>query len=95
MRKNGSIFCFTFRYIDDVLSLTNSKFDGYIDLIYPIKLGIKDTKETEKSVSYRHLHLEIESKDGLPTKLYVKKGDFDFRIVYFPFMPSKFPALYV
>jgi len=36
-------FNFTFRYIDDVLSLNNSRFGDFFDLIYPIELEIKDT----------------------------------------------------
>ena len=33
-------------YIDDVLSLNNSKFDDFVDRIYPIELEIKDTIDT-------------------------------------------------
>ena len=36
-------FNFTFRYIDDVLSINNSRFGDFFDLIYPIELEIKDT----------------------------------------------------
>jgi hypothetical protein len=36
-------FNFTFHYIDDVLSLNNSKIGDFFDLIYPIELEIKDT----------------------------------------------------
>jgi hypothetical protein len=36
-------FNFTFRYIDDVLSLNNSRFGDFFDLIYHIELEIKDT----------------------------------------------------
>ena len=32
----------TFRYIDDVLSLNNSRFGDFVDHIYPIELEIKD-----------------------------------------------------
>ena len=35
-------FNFTFRYIDDVLSLNNCKFGDFVDRIYPIELEIKD-----------------------------------------------------
>ena len=31
-------FNFTFRYIDDVLSLNNSRFGDFVDRIYPIEL---------------------------------------------------------
>ena len=40
---------FTFRYIDDVLSLNNTKFGNYVERIYPIELEIKDTTDTVKS----------------------------------------------
>ena len=36
-------FNFTFRYIDDILSLNNSRFGDFFDLIYPIELEIKGT----------------------------------------------------
>ena len=36
----------TFRYIDDVLSLNNSKFGDYVERIYPIELEIKETTDT-------------------------------------------------
>jgi hypothetical protein len=35
-------FNFTFRYIDDVISLNNSRFGDFVDRIYPIELEIKD-----------------------------------------------------
>ena len=34
-RQLAKSFSFTFRYIDDVLSLNNSKFSDYIKDIYP------------------------------------------------------------
>jgi hypothetical protein len=37
-----------FRYIDDVLSLYNSKFGGFLDHIYPVEFEIKDTTDTTK-----------------------------------------------
>ena len=60
-KKLAQSFGFTFRYIDDVLSPNNSKFGGYVNLIYPTELEIKDTTETERSASYLDLHLEIDS----------------------------------
>jgi len=46
-RKEASpiFFNFTFRYIDDVLSLNNASFGDFVDRIYPIELEIKDTTE--------------------------------------------------
>ena len=57
-------FNFTFRYIDDVISLNNSRFCDLVDCIYPIELEIKDTTDTDRSASYLDLHLEIDSEGG-------------------------------
>ena len=79
-------------YIDDVLSLNNSKFGDYVEHIYPIELEIKDTTDTVKSASYLDLHLEIDNEGRLKTKLYDKRDDFSFPIVNFPFLSSNIPA---
>ena len=42
-KKLARSFNFTFRYIDDVLSLNNSRFGDFVDRIFPIQLEIKDT----------------------------------------------------
>ena len=51
-KKLARSFNFTFRYIDDVLSLNNSRFGDFVDRIYPIELEIKDTTDTDRSASY-------------------------------------------
>jgi hypothetical protein len=53
---------FTFRYIDDVLTLNNSKFGDFIDRIYPNELEIKDTIDRDRSASYLDLYLKIDSE---------------------------------
>jgi hypothetical protein len=63
---------FTFRYIDDVLSLNNSRFGDFVDRRYPIELEIKVTTDTDMSASYLDLHLEIDSERRLRTKPYDK-----------------------
>ena len=85
-------FNFSFRYIDDVLSLNNSKFGDFLGRIYPNELEIKDTTNTPKSASYLDLHLEIDNEGNLKSKLYDKRDDFNFPIVNFPFMCSNIPA---
>ena len=49
-----------FRYKDDVLSLNNC-----VDRIYSIEPEIKDTTDTDRSISYLDLHLEIDSEGRL------------------------------
>jgi hypothetical protein len=51
-KKLARSFKFTFSYIDDVLSLNNSRFGDFVDRIYPIKLEIKDTTDTDRSVGF-------------------------------------------
>ena len=60
-KKLARSFNFTFRYIDDVLSLNNSRFGDLVDLINPIEIEIKDTTNTDRSDSYLDLNLEIGS----------------------------------
>ena len=48
-KKLDQSFNFTFRYIDDVFSLNNSRFGDFVDRIYPIELEIKDTTNTDRS----------------------------------------------
>jgi hypothetical protein len=43
-----------FRYIDDVLSINNSRFGDFVDHINPIELEIKETTDTGRSASYRN-----------------------------------------
>ena len=45
IKKQKTSSNLTFRYVDDVLSLNNPKFNDYVDVIYPKELEIKDTKE--------------------------------------------------
>ena len=60
--------------------------------ISPKELEIKDTTDTVKSSSYLDLHLEIDGKGKLLTKLYDKRDDFSYRIVNFPFTYGNIPS---
>ena len=91
-KKLARSFNFTFRYIDDVLSLINSNFDNFVDHIYTIELERKDNTYTYRSASYIDLHLEIDSEGRLRTNLYDKRDDFYFPIVNFSFICSKIPV---
>ena len=88
--KLARSFNFTFRYIDDVLSLNNSRFGDFVDRIYPIEFEIKNITDTDRSASYIDLYLEIDSRGRLRRKLYDKRDDFNVPIVNFPFICSNF-----
>jgi hypothetical protein len=45
-------FNFTYRYIDDVLSINNPRFAEFLPLIYPPELEIKETTDTASSASF-------------------------------------------
>jgi hypothetical protein len=55
-------------------------------------LEIKDTTDTPRSASYLDLHLEIDNRGRLSTKLYDKRDDFTFPIMNFPFLCGNIPA---
>ena len=93
-KKLAQSFGFTFRYIDNILSLNNSEFDVYVDRIYPNEIEIKDTTEKESSVSYVDLCLEINSKGGLRTEVFDKRDEFYFPTINFPFMSNNIPVAY-
>ena len=58
-KKQKKSFNLNLRYIDDILSLNNPKFNDYIDVIYLNELEIKDTKDAQKWANYLDLHLEL------------------------------------
>jgi len=96
LKKNGKklsqSFNVPFRYIDDVLSINNSRVGDFVDRIHPIELEIMDTTDTDKSASYLDLNLEIDSGGRLRTTLYDNRDDFNFAIMYFPFIWSNISA---
>jgi hypothetical protein len=52
-------------HIEDVLSLNSYMLGDFVDRIYPIELEIRDTTDTDRSVSYLDLHLEIDREGRL------------------------------
>ena len=75
---------FTYRYIDDVLSVNNSRFAELLPLIYPPELEVKETTDTASSASFLELYLEFDDNGQLSTKRYNKPDDFNFKIINFP-----------
>jgi hypothetical protein len=69
-------FNFTYRYIDDVLSINNSRFAEFFPLIYPPELEVKETTDTASSASFLDLYLEFDDSGQISTKIYDKRDDF-------------------
>ena len=91
-KQLASQFNFTYRYIDDVLSINNPEFQNYLGQMYPAELEIKDTTESNTSASYLDLLLSIGTDGQLHTSLYDKRDDFNFHITNFPFLSSNIPS---
>ena len=88
----ASRFNFTYRYIDDILSINNPDFENYLGQMYPVELEIKDTTESNTSASYLDLLLSIGRDGQLHTSIYDKRDDFNFHITNFPFLSSNIPT---
>ena len=91
-KKIASQFNFTYRYIDDVLSINNQDFENYLSQMLPAELDIKDKTESNTSASYFDLLLSIESDGQLGISLDDKLDDFNFHITNFPFLSSNIPS---
>jgi hypothetical protein len=63
-------FNFTYRYIDDVLSINNSRFAEFLPLIYPPELEVKETTDTTSSASFLDLYLEFDDSGQLSGGLF-------------------------
>jgi hypothetical protein len=52
-------FNFTYRYIDDVLSINNSRFAEFLPLIYLPELEVKETTDTASSANKANLFIAL------------------------------------
>ena len=88
-KRLASQFNYTYRYIDDVLSINNPDFEHFLGQMYPPEPEIKDTTESNTSGSCLDLLMSIDRNGQLHTSLYDKRDDFNFHITNFPFLISK------
>ena len=84
-------FNYTVRYIDDLLTFNNAKFETEITNIYPSELTLKRTTESATLLSYLDMTVYI-NHDRFSTTLYDKRDSFSFDIVNFPHMSSNIPS---
>ena len=91
-KRLASQFNFTYRYIDDVLSINNPDFVNYLGQMYLPELEIKGTTESNTHASYLDLLLSIGRDGQLRSSLNDKRDDFNFHIKNFPFLSSSIPS---
>ena len=83
-------FSSTSRYLDDLLNIDNTYFDGLISQIYPPELQLNKANYSDTEAAFLDLHLSI--VDGFVScKIYDKRDDFDFEIANFPFLDGAVP----
>jgi hypothetical protein len=85
-KKNSLAVSFNsiFRYIDDVLSISNNQFHS--------ELGINDISQCSTSASYLDMLLKLDINGKVTAQLYDKRDDFKISIVNFPYLCSNIPA---
>ena len=77
------------RYLDDLLNIDNTYFDGMVKL-YPSEHQLNQENSSYTEAPFLDLHLTI--SDGfISAKSHDKRGDFDFDIVNVPFLDGDFP----
>ena len=95
-RTNGypqaKTFEFTRRYIDDLISVNNPRFDKAIKKIYRSELTPKDTTLADGKVAYLDRQIEIQDRQ-LVMSLYDKRDDFPFAIHNYPHLDSNVPYM--
>ena len=80
----------TSRYLDDLLNIDNSYFEGMANQIYPSELQLNKANASDTEAPFLDLLLSI-SNGFVSSKIYVKRDDFDFDIVNFPFLDGDVP----
>ena len=88
----ASQFNFTYRYIDDVLSINNPDFENYRSQVYATELEIKNKPESNTSFSFFDILLSIRDESQRHTSLYDKHDDFNVHITNFPVLSSNIPS---
>ena len=80
----------TSRYLDDLLNIDNSYFEGMVNRIYPPELQLNKANTSDTEAPFLDLHLSI-SNGFVSFNIYDKRNDFHFDIVNFPFLDGDVP----
>ena len=80
----------TSRYLDDLLNIDDSYFEGMVNRIYPPELQLNKANTSDTEAPFLDLHLSI-SNGFVLSNIYDKRDDFAFDIVNFPFLDDDVP----
>ena len=84
------LFNSTSRYLDDLLNVDNIHFEHMVHRIYRAELQLNKANASDTEAAFLDLNLSIHN-DIVSTKIYDKGDDFNFDIVYFPFLDGDVP----
>ena len=73
----------TSRYLDDLLNIDNIHFEHMVHRLYPAELQLNKANASDTEAAFLDLNLS--------TKIYDKRDDFNFDIVYLPFLDDDVP----
>ena len=86
------MFQFTFRLIDDVLSVNNPHFqDALNNNLYPASLTLIDTSLSHTHVTFDGMSITY-ANNRLHLDIYDKRADFPFRVIRLPHLDSYIPT---
>ena len=76
----------TTRYLDDLLNINNPYFEGMVNQIYPPELQLNKANTTDTEAPFLDFHMDL-----FLLRFMIKRDDFDFDLVNFPFLDSDVP----
>ena len=80
------------RYLDDLLNIDNTYFEGMVNQINPSELQLNKANTSDTVVPFLDLHLHVSISNGfVSSKINYKRDDFDFDRVNFPFLDGDDP----
>ena len=80
----------TSRYLDDLLNIDNIHFEHMVHRKYTAELQLNKANASDTKAAFLDLNLSIHN-DIVSTKIYDKRGDFNFDSVNFPFLDGDVP----
>ena len=80
----------TSRYLDDLLNIDSPYFEQMVSQIYPTELQLNKANSSDTEAPFSDLNLSI-TNGIVSSKIYDKWDNFNFEIVYFPFLDGDVP----
>jgi hypothetical protein len=85
-------FQFTFRLIDDVLSVNNPHFhDALLNGLYPAALSLNDTSVSPTRVHFVGMSIHC-TNNRLLVDIFDKRSEFPFNVIRYPHLDSAIPV---